>query len=58
VEGVTGYLRDLHIAMKRPATLHDVRELAALLRRYRMSAEPVTILRKARNAAWFAKTTI
>lgn len=54
VAGVRGHLRDLHICLKRPATITDLRELSALLRRYRMSLAALETLRTSRNAKWFS----
>ena len=57
VAEVKGHLRELHIALKRPAGNRDLTELSALLRRYRMSAAPLANLRTARNASWFARNS-
>jgi hypothetical protein len=51
---VTGHLRNLHIELRKPATIRDLTELDALLRRYRMSVAPLADLKNARNARWFA----
>jgi len=55
VKGVTGHVRDLHIALKRPATLRDLTELESLLRRYRMPLKALEQLRSAKNAGWFQR---
>src|SRR5688572_3020473 len=55
VEDVVGNGRDLHITLKRQPRDSQLRELIAVLYRYRMDMSPLAILLTARNAAWFAK---
>jgi hypothetical protein len=55
VEQVQGQVRDLHVKLKRPASKSDLTELAALLKRYKMSAAGLSSLKTARNADWFAE---
>ncbi|HEY1708910.1 MAG TPA: hypothetical protein VGG10_11650 [Rhizomicrobium sp.] len=55
VEDVRGSLRDLHIIFKRPPSNGDLRELIALLHRYRMNMKPLAAFRTPRNAEWFTR---
>jgi len=55
VKGVQGELRDLHVTLKRQPGNTDLRELLALLFRYRMNMKPLAAMRTARNAAWFSE---
>jgi hypothetical protein len=54
VADVKGHLRDLHITLKRQPGSADLRELIALLSRYRMNMRGLAVYRTARNAHWFA----
>lgn len=58
IEGVGGRGRDLHIRLKRLPGKNDLRELIALLYRYKMDMRPLAILKTARNAKWFAEDTV
>jgi hypothetical protein len=53
VESVGGRVRDLHIRLKRPPSDSDLRELIALLYRYRMNMKVLAAFKTSRNAAWF-----
>jgi hypothetical protein len=54
VSRVGGQVRDLHITLKRAPTDNQLRELIALLYRYRMSMRGLAAFKTSRNAAWFA----
>jgi len=54
VKSIGGVGRDLHIQLKRAPGNGDLRELIALLYRYRMDLTPLAALRSSRNADWFA----
>ena len=54
IEEVEGDLRDLHIILKRLPSDADLRELVALLYRYRINMRPLATMRTPRNSRWFA----
>lgn len=54
VGAVTGELRDLHIHLKREASVADLLEFWALFRRYRMPLFELNALRTKRNARVFS----
>ena len=53
IEGVAGHLRDLHVTLKSQPGNLQLRDLFALLGRYRMNVEQLSGLRTKRNAALF-----
>ena len=53
VENVGGEGYDVHIHLKRLPGNADLRELIAVLFRYRMKMTSLAAFRTARNAAWF-----
>jgi len=53
VDDVKGRLKDLHIRLKRPPSNADLRELIALLYRYRMNMKPLAAMKTPSNAKWF-----
>jgi hypothetical protein len=53
VETVDGEGYDVHIRLKRPPGNSDLRELIAVLFRYRMNMQPLAAFRTTRNMAWF-----
>ena len=55
VEAVLGRSRVLHITLRKQPSNSDLRELIALLQRYRLDMRPLAALRNERNAAWFAE---
>jgi hypothetical protein len=55
VKSVRGCLRDLHIALKKQPNKSELRELIALLYRYRIDMRPLAAFKNKRNAAWFAE---
>ena len=57
VREVTGHLRDLHISLKREASVADLRELWALFRRYGLPLSKLHCLKTARNAKIFLERT-
>ncbi len=54
VAKVGGRLRDLYITLKHVPNDTDLRELIALLFRYRMNMKSLAAFRTSRNAKWFA----
>jgi hypothetical protein len=55
VKSIRGGSDGLHIALSRPPTEMQLREIIALLYRYSLDMTPLAALRTERNAAWFAK---
>jgi len=55
VESTVGRSRDLHITLRKQPSNSELRELIALLYRYRLDMRPLATLRNERNAAWFAE---
>jgi hypothetical protein len=51
---VRGHQRNLHVGLKQPVSVDDLRELGALFRRYHIDVEPLKALHTSRNAKWFA----
>jgi len=54
VAKIGGRLRDLYVTLKRAPNDADLRELIALLFRYRMNMKPLAVFLTSRNAKWFA----
>jgi len=55
VKSIVGMPDGLHIALKRPPSEEQLRELIALLYRYDLDMTPLAALTTARNEAWFAR---
>jgi len=55
VERVDGQLDELHIAFVKQPNNSELRELIALLHRYRLDMKPLAAFKNKRNAAWFAQ---
>jgi hypothetical protein len=54
VADITGQSRDLHIRLRRMPSNADLRELVALLYRYKMDMRPLAAMKTPRNTKWFA----
>jgi hypothetical protein len=55
VEAAVGRSRALHITLRKQPSNSELRELIALLYRYRLDMRPPAALRNARNEGWFAE---
>jgi len=55
VEKVGGHSWDVSVILKRQPSKSDLRELIALLFRYRVEMKSLAALKTKRNAAWFAE---
>jgi hypothetical protein len=53
VSNISGHLRDLHVIFSRPPSGTQLKELFALLRRYRIKLKPLSVLRTPQNARLF-----
>src|SRR5690242_13947241 len=54
VDSVGGEVYDVHVRLKRVPSNRDLRELVALLHRYRMNLKSLAVLRHSRIPDWFA----
>jgi hypothetical protein len=55
VASVGGEYADIHITLKRMPGRADLRELIAVLRRYRTDLRPLAALKCSRTSKWFAE---